>query len=148
MSRTQLKRLQGKQKTKTLGFTLIELLITVAIIGILAGVAYPSYVESVMRSNRSEAQRELLRLANIEEQSFIDFRSYTNNMVDLGMAADPYITESNNYSIDAVITNSGTRFVLTATAQNAQTSDTAGGTDCTSLTINEIGQKTPTACWE
>ena len=144
MSRTQLNRLQGKQKAQESGFTLIELLITVAIIGILAGVAYPSYVDSVMRSNRSEGQRELLRLANIEEQGFIDFRSYTDDMTDLGMAADPYITDSKNYSIDAVIANSGTTFVLTATAQNTQ----AGDSGCTSLTINEVGLKTPTVCWE
>jgi len=144
MSQMSLNRLQGCLQAKRLGFTLIELLITVAIIGILAGVAYPSYVDYVLRSNRSEAQRELLRLANIEEQGFIDFRSYTNDMTDLGMATDPYITESKNYSIDGAIANSGSTFVLTATAQNAQTADSG----CTSLTINEAGQKTPAACWE
>jgi len=144
MSQISLNYLQGSLQAKRLGFTLIELLITVAIIGILAGVAYPSYVDYVLRSNRSEAQRELLRLANIEEQGFIDFRSYTNDMTDLGMATDPYITESKNYSIDGAIANSGSTFVLTATAQNAQTADSG----CTSLTINEAGQKTPAACWE
>lgn len=136
--------LKSRKQMKHLGFTLIELLITVAIIGILAGVAYPSYVDYVMRSNRSEGQRELLRLANVEEQVFIDFRSYTNDMTDLGMAADPYLTESGNYSIDGVIANSGSTFVLTATALNAQANDTG----CDVLTINEIGQKTPPACWE
>ncbi len=130
--------------TKRSGFTLIELLITVAIIGILAGVAYPSYVDHMMRSNRSEGQRELLRFANIEEQGFIDFRTYTDNMTNLGVAANPYITDSGNYSIKAVTANSGKTFVLTATAQSTQVGD-AG---CTSLTINEIGQKTPVACWE
>jgi len=144
MSQISLNYLQGSLQAKRLGFTLIELLITVAIIGILAGVAYPSYVDYVLRSNRSEAQRELLRLANIEEQGFIDFRSYTNDMTDLGMATDPYITESKNYSIDGAIANSGSTFVLTATAQYAQTADSG----CTSLTINEAGQKTPAACWE
>ena len=42
----------NKQKKNT-GFTLVELLITVAIIGILASVAYPSYTDYVSRSNRS-----------------------------------------------------------------------------------------------
>ncbi len=132
------------QQTKQSGFTLVELLITVAIIGILAGIAYPSYTDFVTRSNRSEGQRELLRLANIEEQGFIEHRSYTNDMTDLGMPDDPYITDSGNYSIDAKLANDGQTFVLTATAKQSQTSDTG----CTILTINEVGQKTPDACWE
>ena len=133
---------QNSWQGKHLGFTLIELLITVAIVGILAGVAYPSYVDYVMRSNRSEAQRELLRYANLQEQVYIDTRSYTNDMTDLGLATDPYVTESGNYSIDAVIANSGSTFVLTATAQNTQANDSG----CTSLTLNEVGQKTPILC--
>ena len=138
--------LKSSQQVTHLGFTLIELLITVAIIGILAGVAYPSYVDYVQRSNRSEGQRELMRLANVEEQRFIDFRSYSSDMTDLGVAVNPsgaFETEYENYSITATIANNGTTFVLTATAINAQTGD-AG---CTPLTINEVGQKTPLACW-
>lgn len=61
-------------RRKELGFTLMELLITVAIIGILASVAYPSYTDFVVRSNRSEAQRELMRFANLQEQVFVDRR--------------------------------------------------------------------------
>ena len=60
-----------KKIVHNLGFTLIELLITVAIIGILAGVAYPSYTDFIVRSNRTEAQRELLHLANLQEQIFV-----------------------------------------------------------------------------
>jgi len=132
------------QSIKRNGFTLIELMITVAIIGILAGIAYPAYTDFVTRSNRSEGQRELLRLANVEEQGYIDHRSYTDDMTDLGMATDPYVTESGNYSIDAVLTNGGQNFVLTATAKQSQTNDTG----CTTLTINELGQQTPDVCWE
>lgn len=45
------------------GFTLIEVLVVVAIIGILTAVAYPSYVESVRRGHRTEAQAVLLDAA-------------------------------------------------------------------------------------
>ncbi len=126
-----------------LGFTLIELMITVAIVGILAAVAYPSYTSFVLSSNRSEGERELLRLANLQEEAFIDRRTYTTDMTDLGMTADPHLTEFGNYSIDAVIANGGSTFILTATAQGAQAND-AG---CTVLTVNEAGQKAPVSCW-
>jgi len=131
---------------KIKGFTLIELMIVVAIVGILAAIVYPSYSEFVVHSDRGEAQRELVRLANLQEQLFVDRRSYTADMTDLGMGADPYITESDNYSIGAVTANNGATYILTATAQGSQTRDTA----CNILTINEAGQQGPanSDCWE
>ena len=132
-------------KRKQIGVTLIELLIAVAIVSIIAAVAYPSYTDSVVRSNRSEAQRELLRLANLQEQYFIDNRAYTTDMTDLGLTADPYLTESGNYSIDATV--AGVTFVLTATAKGAQATKDSS---CLTLSVADTGQKTATSnyCWE
>ncbi len=132
-----------KCSIKRKGFTLIELLIVVAIVGILGSVAYPSYIDFTLRSNRTEGQRELLRLANLQEQLYVDSRAYTEDMTKLGMSADPYITENGLYSIDAKVV--GETFTLTATAKSSQVKDTS----CTSLTISDTGQKTPTSgCWE
>ncbi|MBT5967504.1 MAG: prepilin-type N-terminal cleavage/methylation domain-containing protein, partial [Gammaproteobacteria bacterium] len=50
------------------GFTIIELMITVAIIGILASIAYPSYQESVYKSRRADGKGALLGLANAMER--------------------------------------------------------------------------------
>jgi len=58
------------------GFTLIELMITVALIAIVARIAFPSYVEYLKRGNRSSAQSLMLDLANREQQYLLDNRSF------------------------------------------------------------------------
>lgn len=131
------------KKNNIAGFTLIELMITVAIIGILASIVYPSYVDSVTRSNRTEAQRELSRIANLQEQFYNDFRRYTNDMTELGLNADPFVTDLGHYSLDATINNA--TFTLTATPLGTQLSN---DTACPALTISETGQKSPSTCWE
>ncbi|MFT5813647.1 MAG: type IV pilus assembly protein PilE [Psychroserpens sp.] len=126
------------------GFTLVELLIAVAIVGILAAVAFPSYTDFVSRSNRTEAQRELLRIANMQEQFYVDTRAYTADMTDLGLGNDPFITENAYYSVDAALANDG--FVLTATALEPQKSNDSS---CQTLSVSETGKKLPaSACWE
>lgn len=132
-----------ENSNKQLGFTLIELLITVAIIGILAGVAYPAYTDFITRSNRSEGQRELMRYANIQEQAFVDSRSYAIDMKGLGGSTAKIYTPSKNYRI-MVSAQSTTTFTLKAVAKNNQVNDTG----CVNLTINELGVKKPAACWE
>lgn len=58
------------------GFTLIELMITVAIVGILASIALPSYQDSVMKSRRADAKGALLGFANTMERYFTVNNSY------------------------------------------------------------------------
>ena len=53
-----------------LGFTLIEAMITVAIIAILAAVAYPSYEEYVRRGQRAEARTTMLEAAQYMQRFY------------------------------------------------------------------------------
>ena len=60
------------------GFSLIELMIVVAIIGIIAGIAYPSYMESVRKSNRADAKASLNDVAQRLQRCFTTYNAYNN----------------------------------------------------------------------
>ncbi len=58
------------------GFTLIELMIVVAVIGILAAIAFPSYQEQIARSKRSDATGGLLEFASVLERHYTENSTY------------------------------------------------------------------------
>lgn len=133
---------------KQRGITLIELLITVAIMGVLGAIAYPSYTSFVQKSNRAEAQKELLQLANVMEQYFSDHRVYTDKLTKLGKSADTYVTESGNYTMSADLNGTTTTYTLKAAIKAGASQ--ANDSECAEFTLNHTGSKaaTSTTCWE
>lgn len=124
------------------GFTLIEVMIAVTIIGILAAIAYPSYIDFVTKSGRSEGVAAVMQVANLQEQYYLDNRTFTTDLTALGMTASPFITEHGHYS---VASTGGTTFTVTATAKGTQASrDSACGT----ITLTHAGVKSPQECWK
>ena len=70
--------------TRNKGFTLIELMVAITIVGILAAIAYPSYVDSVRKARRADAQSALTEVAQKLEAYYAKNATYSKNMQDLG----------------------------------------------------------------
>ncbi len=129
-------------------------MIVVAIVGIIAAIATPSYMSYVRKGKRADAKVELLRLAQMQESYFVQNLSYAKDLTTgtggLGMGAT-VTSEQGEYTISiSTQDNAGgactglaadacTAYTLTAAPVSGKSQ--ANDAYCLGFTLNNVGQK-------
>ncbi len=131
-----------------LGFTLIEVMVVVAVVGILVGIAIPSYRSYVLKSRRADALAALSQSQVMLERCYA--QSFSYSAICAGLPVFPVASERGYYRI-GMSNQTATTYTLTATPVGSQVSDTL----CAAISVDQANRKVAadssavaqTACW-
>jgi type IV pilus assembly protein PilE len=145
------------KKNNNSGFTLVELMVVIAILAVLVTVTLPTYQNSVRKAARTAAKGVLFDVVSRQEQYFMNNKSYSATLADLGLPASYAVNKSSKIvgttSTDRAYTitlanTSATAFDAVATAQLGQASDGCGNytlkSDGTQAVSGAVGAD---GCW-
>jgi type IV pilus assembly protein PilE len=126
------------------GFSLIELLIAVAIIGIIAMIALPSYRTYMLESRRADARNALMQVQVKQEMYRGGHSAYASTVTDLGLSST---SESGYYTL-SIGSADASGYTATAVPSGNQADDT----ECGTFAVTEDGKDTTgsyagTGCW-
>lgn len=140
------------------GFTLIELMIVVAIVAILAAVAYPSYQDSITKAKRAEGRAALMEIMQQQERYYTQNNTYfafTSTTADSkfkwfsgdSAAASSYEIKAEACTGDTIVNC----VMLTAMPGTANVNASYKDTACGNISLTSTGVKkasgTATNCW-
>lgn len=149
-------------RTRQRGLTLVELMVVVAVMAVIAAVAYPLYTNQVQKSRRADAKIALETIAMAQERFYTINGRFSDDYTELytgtlaagaGLAwpctdTDTCSTAKGYYVVDIRHVTDDQDFEVEATKSGIQ----AGDDDCAEFTLNQLGVKTATdggstSCW-
>jgi type IV pilus assembly protein PilE len=148
-------------RLRSSGFTLIELLIAIAIVGILAAVAYPSFLDALRKNRRSDAMSAVASIQQAQERWRTNRPAFADNSLLTTAApnglAQSAASSSGYYALSIVDADAvGYTIIATAVAGTSQDSDSSCkimGVQANGGTVRYGGGATgadwtdPNRCW-
>jgi type IV pilus assembly protein PilE len=127
------------------GFTIVELMVVLVIIGILASIAYPAYIDNVRKAQRQDAIIGLTETSQRLERCYTEYNSYNNDNCPVNF---PITTAEGRYTITANLAASSFAMTATPTDGGGMQADD----DCTTFTLAHTGARgatgeNPDRCW-
>ncbi len=138
MNLTRKNNIQSSKLIYSRGFTLIEVMIAVAILGIIAAIAIPSYSAYMNKTRRVDAVTLLSEIAGEQQRFFTENNRYATDLTEMGYPDAAEESENGYYSVSvSASTRSSYTLIAEPVAGAAQENDT----DCGSFTITSTGIK-------
>lgn len=142
--------MQSKQR----GLTLVELMVVVAVMAIIASIAYPLYSDQVQKSRRADAKVALQSIALAQERFYTVNGNYAATLASLQVSRslrDDDLSDQRYYDISVAVAGADASD-FTATATPVASGPQASDGDCAQFTINQLGVKlatdgNDTNCW-
>ncbi len=126
------------------GITLIELLVVIIILSILSILIYPSFVDQVIKSRRSEALTNILKI----QAAYEEYNAQNGRYPDPDTLPPSLSIPSTSYYDYGSDTTDGTYTISAyATTNGNQNTDNEDGVDCSTISIDNTGAQSPVECW-
>lgn len=137
------------------GMTIIELMVVIAILGILASIAYPSYQDTIRSSRRAEAKTSIMAIQSAMEKMRANCGKYATASASSLSAASLTLTDACTKSTTVNISGEHYQYSVTGggmtdykiIASGASSSQKDDGS-CVTMSITRDGTQSPsTGCW-